>query len=300
MEIANNDTHKIRRVWQNKILKKVFLDIISNTQLQKCKQVKRLIVRLINELLSSNPAMTDDQIYARLFAYVHSELSKELSSKIQHKEEYRIVNRANKIAHFIAQYGSGMVARSVLDIGCDDGCITNVVGNLLQLPQSSMHGCDIIPLKDAPANFTFHQSTPGDSRLPFSDGEHDLIYAFMSLHHIQDCAGMLREVYRTLKPGGLFVIREHDCVSSLPGYSDVLDIMHGFYSMVWSNPQEKASFKDEYWAHYWPAQELDGLIQSLGFKMLLNTSKPREKFPQYSRGKVINPLKYYYAVYRKS
>lgn len=299
MEIANNDTNKIRAVWQNKTLKKVFLDIISNTQLQKCKQVKRLIVRLINELLA-DVSITDEQIYARLFAYVHTELSKDLSNKIQHKEEYRVVNRANKIANFIAQYGNGMVAKSVLDIGCDDGCITNVVGKLLQLPQSAMHGCDIVPLKDECVNnFTFHQSVPGSAVLPFLDGQHDLVYAFMSLHHIQDCVGVLREIHRTLRPGGLFVIREHDCVISLPGYSDVLDVMHGFYSMVWSNPQEKVSFKDEYWSRYWPARELDVCIQSLGFKMLLNTSKPREKFPQYSRGKVINPLRYYYAVYRK-
>jgi ubiquinone/menaquinone biosynthesis C-methylase UbiE len=299
-EISKPDTNKIRRVWQNKTLKKVFLDIISNTQLHKSKQVKRLIVRYINELLSTNAGIQDEEIYAKLFAYVHCELSKDLSSKIQHKEHYRVQNRASKIANFVAQYGNGLKAQSVLDIGCDDGSITDIVGNLLQLPPEAIHGCDVVPIVPAPSKFTFHQSTSNHNVLPFTDCQHDLIYAFMSIHHIQDCPSLLREVYRTLKPGGLFVIREHDCSPTmLPGYSDVLDIMHGFYSMVWSNPQEKKYFKDEYFAQYWSASALNSCIEGIGFKKLLNTSRPNERFPQFAKGKVINPLKYYYAVYRK-
>ena len=47
-------------------------------------------------------------------------------------------------------------------------------------------------------------------RLPFGDGEFDLVFARAVLHHTHDLGVACREFFRVLKPGGLFLgIREH-------------------------------------------------------------------------------------------
>ncbi len=47
-------------------------------------------------------------------------------------------------------------------------------------------------------------------RMPFADKSFDLVYARQMLHHARDLRALCREVYRVLKPNGLFVAtREH-------------------------------------------------------------------------------------------
>lgn len=185
---------------------------------------------------------------------------------------------------------------SVLDLGCGEGSITNVVGRLLGLERDNIHGCDTFPIEDE-ILFNYQMLDPLErNRLPYEDAKHEIVYAFMSLHHIRNVERTLAEVFRVLKPGGIFIIREHDCVTE--GLGMVLDIVHGFYSMVWSNPQEKKDFETEYWAYYRRAGELEQLIVAAGFERVLSTHRD-EPFPVISKGKVLNPLKYYYAVYRK-
>lgn len=47
--------------------------------------------------------------------------------------------------------------------------------------------------------------TPAES-LPFADGSFDLVTARIAPHHFTDVAAFLRETYRVLVPGGLFVL----------------------------------------------------------------------------------------------
>lgn len=47
-------------------------------------------------------------------------------------------------------------------------------------------------------------------RLPFADGEFDLVFARQVLHHARDLKQLCREIARVLKPGGRFIaIRDH-------------------------------------------------------------------------------------------
>lgn len=294
------DTRNIRRVWSNKTSRKIFLDIISGTQLRKCKQVKRLLVRLMNEMMADD-RLTDELIYARCFKFIHQDLSPDMRSKIQHKENYRNVNRANKICQLVARH-LGRPPQSILDIGCDDGAITSLVGSMLKLPPSAIHGCDIIAAPPSTQSFVYHMTSAEQvqtGELSCQNAVHDVVYALMSLHHIHNAMGTLAEIHRVLKPGGLFIIREHDCTNE--DYAAVLDVIHGFYSMVWSNPKEKCCFKDEFWSRYWTASALHGHISNCGFERLLTTHDASANvFPTYYKGRIVNPLKYYYSVYRKA
>jgi hypothetical protein len=74
--------------------------------------------------------------------------------------------------------------------------------------------------------------------------------------------------------------------------------VHGFYSMVWSQPQEMESFEDEYFANYFTANNLNELIVKQNFKRVFGTNRD-EEYPLFNQGKVINPLKHYWVVYVK-
>lgn len=70
-------------------------------------------------------------------------------------------------------------------------------------------------------------STP-DYPLHVRDGSFDVVTAFRSLHHISP-AGLtvvLREVVRVLKVGGIFIVKEHDCLDET--FSHFLDKVHHF------------------------------------------------------------------------
>jgi SAM-dependent methyltransferase len=61
-------------------------------------------------------------------------------------------------------------------------------------------------------------------RLPFADGEFDVVFARAVLHHTLDLSAACREFYRVLKPAGLFIaIREHviSRESDLPRFLDM-------------------------------------------------------------------------------
>jgi ubiquinone/menaquinone biosynthesis C-methylase UbiE len=53
----------------------------------------------------------------------------------------------------------------------------------------------------------------------------------MVLHHVPDADASVREIVRVLRPGGMLVLREHDCAS--PTLAAVIDTLHGFYAAVW-------------------------------------------------------------------
>ena len=64
------------------------------------------------------------------------------------------------------------------------------------------------------------QILQGDvSRLPFGDGSFDLATAFETVYFWPGPVESFREVYRTLQPGGIFLIVESTMETSLPVFS---------------------------------------------------------------------------------
>jgi SAM-dependent methyltransferase len=79
-------------------------------------------------------------------------------------------------------------------------------------------------------------------KLPFRDGQFDLVFARAALHHIRDLASATREFYRVLKSGGrMIAVREH--VISKPGDLQAFFAHHPLHSLYGG---ENALLLDDY------------------------------------------------------
>jgi trans-aconitate methyltransferase len=109
------------------------------------------------------------------------------------------------------EWGSGLVAElllqgneRILDLGCGDGSITRQLAD--RVPHGSVLGVDAAPemLEAArdkcPPNMAVQQLDITD--LEF-EPEFDVVFSNATLHWVHDHAGLLRNVHRALRPGGI-------------------------------------------------------------------------------------------------
>jgi len=91
---------------------------------------------------------------------------------------------------------------ALLDVGCGTGFILRLSKGIFK----RIVGVDITPkmLDKARAINAVEVYEAASDKMPFSDGQFDVITAYGFLHHIEDLMPTLREIYRCLKKGGLF------------------------------------------------------------------------------------------------
>ena len=104
----------------------------------------------------------------------------------------------------------------ILDVGCVPGSITIDIAELAH--EGSVIGCDIVTsvLKEAQdaidargvKNITLQEIDA--NKLPFDDGVFDIAFCHQVLQHAGDPVGILKEMRRVTKPGGIVAAREAD------------------------------------------------------------------------------------------
>lgn len=104
----------------------------------------------------------------------------------------------------------------LLDVGCGPGTIT--IDLAARIAPGAATGIDSTdePLAEARAaaaaagvaNLSF--AVADGMRLPFDDGTFDVVHAHQVLQHVPDPAGMLREMRRVTRQGGLVAARDSD------------------------------------------------------------------------------------------
>jgi len=189
-------------------------------------------------------------------------------------------NRSSNRIYEIKKYFPNLECTKYLDVGCSDGQITSSIGKHLKLEKENIIGVDVSDLKsqDFIEDFVFEKII---KEFPFPDSHFDLITCFMSIHHFNDFNFTMNEIYRTLKPDGILLIREHDVKD--PHMKVLLDLQHAFYSVVWN--KETETFTDHF-ADYKTKEVLQDQILKFDFIPIKQTNTE-------------GPFNYYYQIFKK-
>jgi SAM-dependent methyltransferase len=109
---------------------------------------------------------------------------------------------------------------SALDIGAGRGIAAYALAKdgfevtALEPDPSAIVGAAAIRKLGADANLKLNVVEVFSERLPFADSSFDVIFARAVLHHMKDLAAATREIYRVLKPGGIFIAAREHVISS--------------------------------------------------------------------------------------
>jgi SAM-dependent methyltransferase len=264
---------------------------------------------IMNELdrMASSTQYNDKVIYQRLADLIGQYRDNKQPIGQQFISNSRSDSRVNDILEILPPE---FKPDNILDIGCAEGSITALLGKALNLEASNIHGCDVRNL-DTFEGFCFKRILD-DNTLPYDANSQSLIVCLMVLHHIPDLSTTISEIYRILKPGGYFVIREHDC--NPEELATVLDIIHGLYALCLVN--EDPNFCETYFARYYRKDECRQMICNIApFEYVDSTqvkilndklnrvqekkgryNAPRRKIQQTN---IPNPQGFYYALFRK-
>ena len=318
--IPLSSTHRqLSYLFHSPLLQQRLRQLLS-TQLYRCPVAQGRLWSCLDSALKGGEA-DDEALYTRLRQCYHDELlltdeCRDIRKRREaakcagcgggEAEDGRANSRVTELVDLIRQRTFPpplpRSPASLLDVGCSEGSITGALATALGVPAASAHGCDVREVARSAA-FTFSLIT--STALPYPSDSFHLVLALMSLHHIDTAATTLAEIHRVLATGGVLLVREHDL--SFPQLAPLLDVMHGLYTRVWSDPAEQPAFCDDYYAHYRPRAQWSEMAEAAGLVRCRESPDGRRQMwdgPGGERrggrdGYVKNPFQYYYALYEK-
>jgi SAM-dependent methyltransferase len=113
----------------------------------------------------------------------------------------------------------------LLDMGCGTGFVLGLAGDIFD----ELHGVDITPAmldQIDTSSGRIHLHCGPAEKTPFEDDSFDIVTAYSFMDHLFELRSFLAEVYRVLKPGGIFYSDQNanrsfwDAVGSLAGPLD--------------------------------------------------------------------------------
>lgn len=286
-------------------LKYTFLNIFKRAFNMTNPRERELYVKIEKSFKKDvEKGLDDATIYNNLNKYMNDIYYKEFGLP-NILNDGRSKSRVDDIVKIFSNLNTSSTINNYIDFGCGEANITSAVSNAIGA--TNVIGMDIKEPKVVDG-FKFIKLDQNTTKVPAENNSTELITCFMVLHHLRQPEEYIKEFYRTLKNGGLLIIREHD----IDGEKDsdgkqFLDMLHGFYELVWSETgkQENPNHTNDYFANYKGRETWTNMIENNGFKRLddneLNkiyeSAVVNRKYS--SRSKIINPFYYYYAVYKK-
>lgn len=112
----------------------------------------------------------------------------------------------------------------LLDVGCYDG--SNTLKLVAGVKNLELHGIELVPEFVEEAKKNGIEAVVGSANEPFpcSDASFDVVMANQLIEHLTKQDAFLDEVYRVLKPGGLFLV----CTPNLASWHNVVALFMGW------------------------------------------------------------------------
>jgi SAM-dependent methyltransferase len=178
-----------------------------------------------------------------------------------------------------------------LDYGGNDGGVASELAKLMKINNTQMFSADVEKWlgntkKNVYDNITYTLLSE-NQKLPYRDNSFDSISCLQVLHHIEFIDVHVKELHRVLKPGGILVIKEHDCNNTSTEF--LIDIEHMIHEYVEPN-EPNIDILNNYAAFYKSFTDLNELITDIGFEFITDNYDFNIKF---------NPTRYYFAIYKK-
>ena len=228
---------------------------------------------------------------------IYNKLKENRKTKDISKKDKRNIKRANEIFKYISdglKYYNKIITGDQyyhLDYGGNDGSVASEFAKITKLDKSQIFSADVESWLGNKKNNLFNNITytmlSENQKLPYSDESFDSVSLLQVLHHIEFLDVHLREIYRVLKPGGIVVIKEHDCDTLSTQF--LIDIEHMIHEVV--EPEvSNTKILNSYAAFYKSFNELNTIIKNIGFVFVSDNYNFNPKY---------NPTRYYFATYRK-
>ncbi len=124
---------------------------------------------------------------------------------------------------------------SLLDCGCDDGDWTLKLGARIGVVR--LYGIEIVDESRQAALQKGIIAKTGDLNepFPFEDELFEIVHANQVIEHLKDTDHFIKEIWRTLKPGGYAVI----CTENLSSWHNIFSLVFGWQPFSLSNVCEK-------------------------------------------------------------
>lgn len=174
--------------------------------------------------------------------------------------------------------------KKYVDIGCGNGIITSAIGKtVFNLDKSNIIGTDISHwsghehAKEISSEFTFIEMK-NPKKIQIESNTVDCVSVFMALHHMtpEIQISIISEIHRILSPGGVLIIREHDCPNKM--IASMINIEHALYEIVLEKLSDPITFSENYVGLYRSTRSWNKLFTDMGFETFGNPIRNLKKY----------------------
>jgi SAM-dependent methyltransferase len=255
---------EIKIVWNSDKYRHALIKYITKSLYSK-KLVEEVSNIVSCAIATDSPQISDMDVLSKIKKVITAASSRK-NTLVGSVNDTRIKERLRILNKFIK-----CPVRQYCDIGCGDGRLTADICKELGNPYTL--GIDTYPVNESMPITIINGQLVGkikginymqNTSLDFIDTKFNLITSFMTLHHIepQYLLQTILFVHRTLTTNGIFLIREHDCVSNKKINEGGSRELNSFLNLIhlYNNDTSYCQFKS--------ADEWIEFICKIGFKLV--------------------------------
>lgn len=193
--------------------------------------------------------------------------------------------RWNQVAEALRTFGTGLDRGPILDCGCGIGDFV-LEGLRRGMP---VYGIDASPSKiaryrrlleysQAPSRWRERCLAADGSRLPLRAERFAAVCSWFVLEHVADPGGILREMVRITRPGGLLILRAEDARSEWEGHYKIpwIPFLSGSRARAWVEAFGK-TWNEALTVFPVTQTQLRSILQALGCAVVSSSPPPPQR-----------------------